>query len=144
MKFKTAYNHMARLKSLVDSIYSSAEFYCPTHKELIADINTRVRGDSAWPKLPAWAKQSVNDHDHARFNRIQRDLTIWLFPQPDGPALSWDEMPDEVRQTYCCAEKTGKTYWLRHVSPSQAYSNCRGLKVGKNLVRTLEITSKEW
>lgn len=144
MKTSTAVNHVTRLKSRIDSIYSSAEFYCPTCKELIATVNAEIQKDPAWGKLPSWARQAVNAQDQARFDRIQRDFTIWLFPQPEGPALSWDEMPEEIRRTYCSAEKTGKTYWLRHVTPSQAYAHTRGKRSGNHLVRTLEITSKEW
>jgi len=144
MNFQTAYNHVTRLKNKVDSIYGSAMHYCPTHLELIATITKDVREDSAWKRLPGWAQQSVNDHDQAKFSDIQRNWTIWLFPQPEGPALSWDEMPEDVRKTYCSGDKKGETYWLRRVTPSQSYSHTYGKREGRNLVRTFEITSKEW
>lgn len=144
MKFSTAYNHVTRLKSAVDSVYSSAMHYCPTHEELIATITEKVRKDPAWGKMPGWAQQTVSDYEGAKFATIQRGWTIWLFPQPTGPALAWDEMPEEVRKSYCSADKKGTTYWLRRKT-SESYSHTFGRKgEGRTLVRELEITDKIW
>jgi hypothetical protein len=144
MNSTTTYNHMQRLRNRIDALYSSAEHYCPTHKELIASVQTAIREDPAWTKLPTWARAVLNEHDRARFDRIQRDLTIWLFPQPEGPALSWGEMPEDVRKTYCSADKKGQTYWLRKVRPGKIYSHTYGEREGNTLIVKYEITNKIW
>lgn len=144
MNSTTLYNHIQRLRRAIDNAYSSAEHYCPTHQELIATINRVLREDPAWKKLPAYAQSELNEYNSARFERIQRELTIWLFSQPDGTLMSWDEMPEDVRKTYCSPDKRGQHYWLRKIRPSQPYSHTYGEREGNTLVVKYEITNNEW
>lgn len=144
MNFNTAYNHLQRLRRAIDNAYSSAEHYCPTHKDLITTVRAILDNDPAFKKLPRWAKSELTEHDRARFEHIQRNLTIWLFPQPDGTLKSWDEMPEDVRKTYCSADKKGQTYWLRKIRPPHPYSHTYGEREGNTLVVKYEITNKPW
>lgn len=144
MNSTTLYNHIQRLRRAIDNAYSAAEHYCPTHKELIATVNKALREDPAYKKLPQWAKSELNEYDRARFDRIQRELVIWLFPQPEGPALAWDEMPEDIRKTYCTADKRGQHYWLRKIRSSRPYSHTCGERKSNALVVNYEITDKEW
>lgn len=144
MKTTTLYNHIQRLRRAIDNAYNSAEHYCPTHQELVATINSTLREDAAWKKLPAYAQAELNEYDRARFDRIQRELTIWLFVQPDGTLMSWDEMPEDVRKSYCSLDKKGQHYWLRKIRPQKVYSHTYGERDGNTLVVKYQITNKPW
>jgi hypothetical protein len=142
MNFNTAYNHSVRLKDRVKNIHENAKYSCPTHQELILLISQEIYGDPAWPKLPGWAQQEVTNLHGFLFHVIQQSYTIWLFPQPEGPALAWDEMPEEVRQTYCSADKKGEMYWLRRRPGVTAKGEYDGK--ARTVTRVLEITDKIW
>ena len=144
MKTPTVANHLRKFHSRIDDIYSSAEFYCPTHQELLETIRTKIHQDPVWGRLPYYAQSILREHVQARFEHIQRHLTIWLFPQPEGPALAWDEMPEDVRKTYCGPDKKGKHYWLRKAALQPNYARKAGARENNHLIVRYEITDKEW
>jgi hypothetical protein len=145
MNANTLHNHIARLSRRLDDIYSTAHFYCPTHHELIAQVTKEIRQDSAWSRLPIWARSALSERDRVHFEYIQREMTVFLFPQPSGHPLAWDEMPDEVRRTYCATDKRGKAYWLRRKRNLPSHAHTGGQKTGpQEISRVYEITTREW
>lgn len=145
MKHSTAYNHLKRFESIVNSIHSAALIYCPTHAEILDQVKTKVYSDPAWPKCPSWVKQSVSDLGLAWLERIHRERLVWLFELPDGSACSWDFLPESIRQEYCQPGKSGAHYWLRESTLSVgSIANPGNYKTGETISRTYTVTDKKF
>ena len=147
MNSKTAYNHYSRLKTRLADIFGAAECYCPKHEEILSQIKTKIHEDTAFNKCPDWVRRSLFDYASGRFERIGRDLTIWLFTLPDGVAKCWDILTEEERATFTQAEprKTGNFYWLRQTTGTGTVGDINAKEnkqTGKTLMRSFEVTMR--
>lgn len=146
MNSKTDHNHYTRMKARLADIFGAAECYCPTHDDILNQIETKVHKDAAFKKCPSWVHRSLYDYASGRFDRIGRDLTIWLFTMPDGSAKCWDLLSEEERKPFCLIEprKTGNFFWLRQTTGTGTVGdiNANGNKqTGKTLLRSYEVTT---
>lgn len=113
MKHSTAYNHLTRLKSRIESIYSAARSYRSPHSVILEQMTKEVWEDPALTKAPAWVRASLSDYSMSKLHEIQRHFVLWAFMCPDGKPRVWDQLDEETRRSYCSADKTGSHFWLK-------------------------------
>jgi len=112
MQTSTAYNHLTRLKSRIDSIYSAARSYRSPHSDILEKMKSEIWEDPALKKCPSWVRASLSNHSGAKLDEIHRHFVLWAFMCPDGKPRVWEQLDESTRQSYC-SEKTGNHYWLR-------------------------------
>jgi hypothetical protein len=140
MRYSTAYNHLKRLQARLDSIYSAALCYHPTHAELLVQIKNEIWGDKALPRCPGWVQQLLSERSGIHFNNIQRHWIVWLFETAPGQATSWDNLDEKTRADYCKLNgKTGYHFWLKEVHQNKL--NC---STGDTITRQFVVTNKKW
>jgi hypothetical protein len=84
----------------------------------IKRCNEFFPGDSAWDKLPKWARSEILNHRAHVLDKIRRDHTIQLYICPDGRKVAttsaWDNMGEDARQICRDGGKLPlKTFWLK-------------------------------
>jgi hypothetical protein len=140
MTTQTAYNHLTRLKSRMDSIYSAARSYCSTHADILQRLKAEVWEDAALKKCPAWVRSSLSNHSGAKLEEIHRHFVLWAFMCPDGKPRVWEQLDDSTRLSYCQSgedKKTGNHFWLRLTNSHSQY----GAVNEQTFTQVWEITS---
>jgi len=140
MNTRTAQNHLEEFKGRLDSIYAAAQIYCPTHQDLVAQKKERIYDDPKLARCPSWVRQILAERDSCHFNFIQRHRLVWLFKQADGSSVTWEQLDDATRQSYCTADKTGQHYWIREKSPASLPK--MGYRTGATFTREWEVTDR--
>jgi len=141
MKHSTAYNHLTRLKSKLESIHGTALIDMPTHYELLKRERVVV-DDKALAKCPAWVRQSIGDSLFTFLARIQRERLVWLFSTSRG-AMSYELLTDSERKQANSGDIKGRHYWLRNTTPSVGtIANPGHYRQGDTISRTYEVTDR--
>jgi hypothetical protein len=141
MNRTTAHNHKERLAAVLDSIYSAAKIYNPTHLELLAQKDQKIWSDPGLKRCPMWVWNVLSERDTVLFHDIQRNWTIWLFPCPDGIARSWEALDEATRASYCAPDRSGVIYWLRAVSGQGKWT---GAQTGATVARQYIVTERKF
>jgi hypothetical protein len=116
MNSKTAFNHLVRLKSRIDSIYSSGMSYRATHTHILDLLKKQVWEDEALKKCPSWVRASLSNHSGAKLEEIHRHFSIWAFMCHDGKPRVWEQLDEQTRLSYCTTGEdrgTGNYFWLK-------------------------------
>lgn len=137
MKTDTAYNHLTRLKSRMDSIYSSGMSYRATHTHILELLKKQVWEDAALEKCPSWVRASLSNHSGAKLGEIHRHFTIWAFMCPDGKPRVWEQLDEATRHSYCQPDKTGNRFWLKLTNSNSHW----GVVNEQTFTQVWEITS---
>ena len=140
MQTSTAYNHLTRLKSRMDSIYSACRSYRSTHSHLLERLKAEVWEDEALKKCPSWVRASLSNHSGSKLEEIHRHFTLWAFMCPDGKPRVWKQLDEETRLSYCTTSedrKTGNMFWLKLVNSHSHY----GVVQEQTYTQVWEITS---
>ncbi len=141
MNTSTAYNHLTRLKSKLESLFSAAQCYMPTHDHLLGQV-AEVWQDEALKKCPSWVIQALGDYAQSRWDRIQREYVFWLHPAEDGTFKSWDLLTDKEREEYIRLNKKGSFIWLKETTGRGTIGDQNKYQQGATITRTFEITGK--
>lgn len=139
MNHKTAYNHLTRLKSRMNSIYSGAEGYCSPHSSILEHLS-KLYLDPAIAKCPAWVRQALGDYSGFRLERIQRDLVVWMFKTESGSIKSWDALTDAEKK-FCSDNNTGDHFWLKRDIQKDNWGKFKGM-AGDTITRDFKVTDK--
>lgn len=140
MKTSTAYNHLTRLKSRIDSIYSAACSYRSPHSDILEKMKEEIWGDSALKKCPSWVRASLSNHSGAKLAEIQRHFVLWAFMCPDGKPRVWEQLDEPTRLSYCTTgedRKTGNHFWLKLTNSHSHF----GVVTEQTYTQVWEITS---
>lgn len=139
MRFSTAYNHMTRLKSRLESTFSAAECYKPTHDHLLDQVNEIYK--LVPPNCPGWVRQSLADYAESRWDRIQREFVIWLHPTVNG-FKTWDLLTEAERAECAKPDYKGNFVWLNETTGRGTIGDRNNYIQGAIIARTFEITGK--
>jgi len=140
MKTSTAYNHLKRLRSRMDSIYSAGNSYRASHEHILERLKAEVWQDAALGKCPSWVYASLSNHSGAKLDEIHRHFTIWAFMCPDGKPRIWGQLDEETRQSYCTTgehSKTGNRFWLKLTNSNSHF----GVVTEQTFTQVYKITS---
>jgi len=140
MKTTTAYNHLTRLKSRMDSIYSACNTYRSSHDHILERLKSEIWEDKALAKCPSWVSASLSNHSLAKLDEIHRHFTIWAFMCPDGKPRVWEQLDEETRQSYCSTgedRKTGNLFWLKLTNSNSHF----GVVTEQTFTQVYKITS---
>lgn len=144
MKTSTAYNHFTRLKSRMESVYSAAECYHPTHAHILERLTAEVFNDPALPKCPSWVRQGLTDYSSARLERIHRGLVVWLHKGADGRFKSYEALNDQERDAVNkdSDRKLSAHVWLKETTGRGTIADKNDYREGATITRSFEITGK--
>ena len=112
MKSSTAYNHLRRLGNKLAYVYSSAVYDRPSHRELCDRVRSEVWEDSAFKRLPGWARSVLYDRRHHLSEQIYSHL-VWSFIGSDGKPRQLDSLTEDDRQAVFADKIKGAHYWTR-------------------------------
>lgn len=143
MRTKTAYNHLTRLKNRLESVYSAAMVYHPTHLQLIEQVQ-EVHKDPALAKCPSWVTQSLQNLDQFLFKNIQQNHVVWMFKVERG-IMSYELLTDAERADVNKGLVKGEHYWIKNTTPMVgAVANPGNYKSGDTITKTFTVTDKPW
>ena len=136
MKTSTAYNHLKRLKSRMDSIYSAARSCRSTHAHILERVKAEVWEDPDLKKCPSWVRASLGNHSGAKLDEIFQHFTLWAFMCPDGKPRVWGQLDEETRLSYCVPDKTGSRFWLKLTNSNSHF----GVVTEQTFTQVWEVT----
>lgn len=142
MKSSTAYNHFCRLRSRLESLFGVAECYQPTHQKLLDDY-VKVLEDQALKRCPSWVQRSLHDYAQSRFQRIERELLLWLHPTASG-FKSWELLSPEERAACSLPGYSGQHVWLRETTGRGTVADQNRYEEGATITRTFVITNQTY
>lgn len=112
MKLSTATNHKNRLANRMRSIYASAVYDRPSHRELIARVSETVWADPALKRCPSWVSAALLEVRHTLAEQIYAHL-VWAFIGSDGVPRQLYDLPEPDRQAVFSGAIQGGHYWLK-------------------------------
>jgi len=114
MKQSTTLNHLRRLESLIKDCYSQARIYHLSADDHLANIGKRVWQDSAFRKLPNWAKSRLHGFDSAMWDCMfhhELETRVYL----DGQYIYGKDVP---KGKWADVEKSEHTwFWKDTLNP---------------------------
>lgn len=118
MRLTTAENHVSRITGRLDSVYRNALYSRPDFIKLNEQFGKVLFKDSAWEKLPEWAKERLTQHRWRLRDVIVREHTIQLYTLKNGSRVvsrhAWDAMDEESRETIRNGGSLPiATYWMK-------------------------------
>ena len=112
MKLSTATNHKNRLANRMRSIYASAVYDRPSHRELVARVSEGVWADPALKRCPSWVYTALMEVRNTLAEQIYAHL-VWAFIGSDGIPRQLDDLPESDRQAVFADTLQGGHYWLK-------------------------------
>lgn len=112
MKLSTATNHKNRLANRMRSIYASAVYDRPSHRELIARVSEGVWADPGFKRCPSWVYTALMEVRNTLAEQIYAHL-LWAFIGSDGVPRQLDDLPEPDRQAVFAGTIQGGHYWLK-------------------------------
>lgn len=112
MKHSTAYNHQRRLMRAMASVYASAVYSRPTHRDLTATVVQRVWEDPALKRCPSWVHHGLLVYREMLSELLWSNLR-WGFEGSDGIIRpSFLDLSAEDQQAVREDRLKGAHYWL--------------------------------
>lgn len=112
MKTSTAYNHKRRLANRMRSIYASAVYDRPSHRDLVARVSEGVWADPALKRCPGWVSVALLEVRDSLAEQVYSHL-VWAFIGSDGVPRQLDALTETDRQAVFSDTLQGGHYWLK-------------------------------
>lgn len=112
MKLSTATNHKNRLANRMRSIYASAVYDRPSHRDLIARVFEGVWADPALKRCPSWVHTALMEVRNTLSEQIYSHL-VRAFIGSDGVPRQLHDLPESDRQAVFDGTIQGGHYWLK-------------------------------
>jgi hypothetical protein len=112
MKLSTATNHKNRLANRMRSIYASAVYDRPAHRDLIARVSEGVWADPALKRCPSWVYTALMEVRSSLAEQIYSHL-VWAFIGSDGVPRQLNDLPEPDRLAVFADTLQGGHYWLK-------------------------------
>jgi hypothetical protein len=120
MRSSTTENHISRLKSQLDSLYSNAKYSRPSVIELRREIQAFYdRNADTFQRLPDWARGKIHTYSDVKWQQLTRLLTRGFYIMPDGRKVpswcAWDSFSEEEKDAFKKDGKCGRLVilWMK-------------------------------
>lgn len=112
MKLSTATNHKNRLANRMRSIYASAVYDRPSHRDLVARVSETVWADPALKRCPSWVSTALMEVRQSLAEQIYSHL-LRAFIGSDGVPRQLYDLSEPDRQAVFAGTIQGGYYWLK-------------------------------